>query len=103
MDYSEKLKHYLDDHDENCDLINDAILSLEGHFELIPDHELIHFSRADAVSYLALKSIVRCKDCIYGKQLFEDYVSCENSEENESGCHVSHKQDWFCADGIRKK
>ena len=25
MDYSEKLKHYLDDHDETCDLINEAV------------------------------------------------------------------------------
>ena len=46
--------------------------------------------------------IVRCKDCIYGKQLFPDYISCEISEENESGCHASHKPDWFCADGVAK-
>ena len=47
-------------------------------------------------------AIVRCKDCIYGHQLFADYVSCEISEENEAGCHVSHKPDWFCADGVKK-
>ena len=47
--------------------------------------------------------VVRCKDCIHGKQLFADYVSCGISEENESGCHVSHKPDWFCADGERKE
>ena len=48
------------------------------------------------------QELVRCKDCKHGKQLFEDYVSCQISEENESGCHVSHKPDWFCADGERK-
>ena len=48
------------------------------------------------------KPIVRCKDCIYGHQLFADYVSCEISEENESGCHASHKPDWYCADGVKK-
>lgn len=46
--------------------------------------------------------IVRCKDCKHGKLLFPDYVSCLNSEENESGCHVSHRPDWFCADGERR-
>ena len=101
MDYCEKLKHYLDDLSENNDLIDEAIATLEGHFELIQENELLHFSRVDAVAYLALKSIVRCKDCIHGKQLFHDYVSCEISEENEAGCHVSHKPDWFCADGQR--
>ena len=46
--------------------------------------------------------VVRCKDCKHGNQLFADYVSCEISEENESGCHASHKPDWFCADGERR-
>lgn len=49
------------------------------------------------------KELVRCKDCIHGKQLFADYISCQISEENESGCHVSHKPDWFCADGECKE
>ena len=61
--YEERLKHYLDDCDENTDLIKEAIASLEGHFELTQENELLHFSRVDAVAYLALKSIVRCKDC----------------------------------------
>lgn len=46
---------------------------------------------------------VRCKDCIHGKQLFPDYISCQISDENESGCHASHKPEWFCADGIRRE
>ena len=48
------------------------------------------------------QELIRCKDCIHGKQLFADYVSCEISEENESGCHASHKPDWFCANGVAK-
>lgn len=37
--------------------------------------------------------------CKYRKQLFPDYISCQISDENESGCHASHKPEWFCADG----
>lgn len=50
---------------------------------------------------LGYVKVVRCKDCKYGTQLYVDYISCELSEENESGCHMSHKSDWFCADGER--
>lgn len=50
---------------------------------------------------ISWKEIVRCKDCKHGYQLCDDYISCEISEENESGCHLSHKSDWFCADGER--
>ena len=46
--------------------------------------------------------VVRCKDCKHGEQLFPDYISCRISDENESGCHASHKPEWFCADGERK-
>ena len=46
--------------------------------------------------------VVRCKDCKYGKQLFPDYISCQISDENKSGCHASHKPEWFCADGERR-
>ena len=76
MDYCEKLKHYLDDCDENIDLIKEAIASLEGHFELIPENELLHFSRVDAVAYLALKSIVLCKDCKHSEHWYGDKSRC---------------------------
>ena len=46
--------------------------------------------------------IVQCKDCKHGSQLFPDYISCQISDENESGCHASHTPDWFCADGERR-
>lgn len=48
------------------------------------------------------EEIVRCKDCKHGEQLFA-YISCQISEKNKSGYHVSHKPDWFCADGKRKE
>ena len=48
------------------------------------------------------KNVIQCKDCKYGKQLFPDYISCQISDENESGCHASHKPEWFCADGDRR-
>lgn len=47
------------------------------------------------------QELVRCKDCKHGEQLFIDYISCQLSDENESGCYASHKSDWFCADGKR--
>jgi len=93
MDYCEKLKHYLDDCDENTDLIKEAIASLEGHFELTQENELLHFSRVDAVAYLALKSIVRCKDCEY-----------HDEEDGRNFCDCGNRpDDWFCADGKRKE
>lgn len=48
------------------------------------------------------EAVVKCKDCKYGHQLCADYISCEISEESESGCHLSHKPEWFCADGRKK-
>lgn len=96
MDYCEKLKHYLDDCDENTDLIKEAIASLEGHFGLIQENELLHFSRVYAVAYLALKSIVRCKDC---KHFEPDgiYTMCYRHNG------LSQNADWFCADAERKE
>ena len=103
MDYCEKLKHYLDDCDENIDLIKEAIASLEGHFELISENELLHFSRVDAVAYLALKSIVRCEDCRYWlpmNRFHQDYHPGRG--ECELTCWV-RDNDWFCADGKQKE
>ena len=93
--YEERLKHYLDDCDENTDLIKEAIASLEGHFELTQENELLHFSRVDAVAYLALKSIVRCKDC---KR--RGTYQCPVYVGGDEMC--SEPDDWFCADGERK-
>ena len=57
----------------------------------------------DALALLkAQPEVVRCKDCKHGERLFADYVSCQISEENESGCHVTHRPDFFCADGFAK-
>ena len=98
MDYCEKLKHYLDDCDENTDLIKEAIASLEGHFGLIQENELLHFSRVDAVAYLALKSIVRCKNCNHACICSDDWVICTHIDSNGND---KHPVDWFCADAER--
>ena len=98
MDYCEKLKHYLDDCDENIDLIKEAIASLEGHFELISEKELLHFNRVDAIAYLALKSIVRCKDCKHGEKCAEPH------KDYWCNLYEGYKwSDWFCADGEKKE
>ena len=97
MDYCERLKHYLDDCDENTDLIKEAIALLEGHFELIQENELLHFSRVYAVAYLALKSIVRCKDCKWFHQAFKSEGRCIKHDNDY------HDPDWFCADAERKE
>ena len=99
MDYCEKLKHYLDDCDENVDLINEAIASLEGHFELTPENELLHFSRVDAIAYLALKSIVRCKDCKHSEYWYGDKSRC--FLWHETGIDVF--DNGFCNYGKRKE
>ena len=103
MDYCEKLKHYLDGIDENVDLIKEAIASIEGHFELIPENELLRFSRVDAIAYLALKSIVRCKDCKISK-LEKVFKNVPDSKEKVRWCELIQRyvdDDWFCADGIK--
>ena len=51
---------------------------------------------------LGYVQVVRCKDCIHGNILYPDYVSCLISDENESGCHLSHNGNWYCADGVAK-
>lgn len=52
---------------------------------------------------LDMLPLVLCKNCRHGKKLlFSDYISCQISDENESGCHASHKPEWFCADGEMK-
>ena len=53
--------------------------------------------------YAPEQELIRCKDCKHGELLFADYVSCQISDENESGCHASHKPEWFCADGERRE
>ena len=66
---------------------------------------IIQYNDAPSGGYMAisLKPLIRCKECKHGELLFADYVSCQISDENESGCHASHKPEWFCADGERRE
>ena len=100
--YSMKLKHYLADLSDDADLIDEAIASLEGIFELRQENELLHFSRPEAVAYLALKSVVRCEDCKHWlpmNRFVPDYHPGRG--QCELNCWV-RDFDWFCADGRRK-
>lgn len=99
MDYCEKLKHYLDDINENVDLIKEGIASLEGHFELTPEKELLHFSRVDAIAYLALKGIVRCKECKHSEHWYGDKSRCFLWQETGIGVF----DNGFCNYGERKE
>lgn len=85
---------------ECSDVVINAIVLLERQ-----EINLKFYAEKCDEFYAAAKSrvkVIRCKDCKYGDQLCDDYISCEISEENESGCHLSHKSDWFCADGVAK-
>ncbi len=57
MNYTEKLKHYLDDGDYETseDVKKEAIAVLEDYFRLIGEEKLINHSRVLAIAYLALK------------------------------------------------
>lgn len=57
MDYVEILQHYIKDLPSDCSLIDEAIASLEQHFDLIDKDELLHHSRPIAIAYLTLKRI----------------------------------------------
>ena len=55
--YYEMLSGYLDGISEDCDLIEEAIVSLENHFQYMNNDDLLHFSRPLAIAYLALKQV----------------------------------------------
>lgn len=57
MDYTELLQHYKSDLSDNCDLVKEAIATLESHFELMDKESLVHHNRPLAIAYLALRSI----------------------------------------------
>lgn len=56
-DYTKLLDHYLYDLSEDCDLIAEAIATLENLFDHRNRQELMYFSRPTAVAYLALKKV----------------------------------------------
>ena len=57
MDYTELLQHYKSELSDNCNLVKEAIVTLESHFELMDKESLVHHNRPLAIAYLALKSI----------------------------------------------
>ena len=57
MDYTELLQHYKSYLSDNCDLVKEAIATLESHFELMDKESLVHHNRPLAIAYLVLKSI----------------------------------------------
>lgn len=57
MNYTELLQHYKSDLSDDCDLVKEAIATLEDYFELMDKESLAHHNRPLAIAYLALKSI----------------------------------------------
>ena len=57
MDYFELLQHYKSDLSDDCDLVEEAIVTLESYFDLLDKESLLHHSRPLAIAYLALKSV----------------------------------------------
>lgn len=57
MDYTNMLSGYLCGLSEDCDLVSEAIASMENYFDDMNKDELIHRSRIYAIAYLALKQV----------------------------------------------
>ena len=57
MDYKKVLEHYLDGIDKDVSLVDDAIMTLEQHFNYIDGDTLLHHSRPLAMAYLALREV----------------------------------------------
>ena len=85
MDYSGMLSGYLDDLSENCDLVKEAIASMESHFQYMNKEELIHHSRSLAIAYLALKQVENERPKKTGTTIRRHW--CRNI--GEIGCYLS--------------
>jgi hypothetical protein len=58
-----------------------------------------HYLMADALALLKeQEAVVRCKDCKYGEP-WGVLIGCGTSK----GFGITHKPDWYCADGERKE
>lgn len=57
MNYEAILGHYLDGLSDSCNLVDEAIMSLEDTFQYRDGEALLHRSRPEAIAYLALKAI----------------------------------------------
>ena len=71
----------------------------KGKCELLEEHEA-KAQISDAVHETAKQfrqTIVRCKDCKYGEP-WGVLIGCGTKK----GFGITHKPDWFCADGERK-
>lgn len=44
--------------------------------------------------------LVRCKDCKFAFQHWNNFYRCDNFSESANG-YGNHSGDWFCADGER--
>ena len=76
---------------------------IENMAEVIEDMAGIIEDQQERIDIMAANEVVHCKDCEHGYPLLPDYISCQISQENESGCHMSHRPEWFCANGKRKE
>ena len=48
-----------------------------------------------------LQELVRCKDCKFAFQHWNNLYRCDNYHGTPNG-YGEHQGDWFCADGERK-
>ena len=45
--------------------------------------------------------VVRCKDCKYGQKRTNGKTTYQCFKWNSNEFGALHKQDWFCADGVK--
>ena len=48
-----------------------------------------------------VEAVVRCKDCKYGQKCTNGKTTYQCFKWNSNEFGALHKQDWFCADGVK--
>jgi hypothetical protein len=82
LDYTKLLSHYLEGLSDDCDLVSEAIASLESSFEDMSRDKLLNFNRTSAIAYLALKQIAQENRANHSKSSTTIYRNwCKNVDE----------------------
>ena len=91
-----------------CDFARDDFDAYETEhlaneaLEICEDAKVFNQQRNDALELLKEQpQIVRCKDCKFAFQHWNNLYRCDNYHGTPNG-YGEHQGDWFCADGERK-
>ena len=68
---------------------------------IILDEFLSEEAKESADAQGHLHKLVRCKDCKYGQKRTNGKTTYQCFKWNSNEFGALHKQDWFCADGVK--